>query len=124
MDNNTAQPRTLLVFRHAPYGSALAREGLEAALAFGAMGAKTSVLYINEGVWQLLKAQKAERIDCKNQTAMAAALPLYDVEEIWIDQSSLSQRGIGSGDITGSGQIIDTEKVAELLATHPTLLSF
>jgi len=113
----------LLVFRHAPYGNALAREGLEAALACGAMGAKTSVLYINEGVWQLLEPQDSGTIDCKNQAAMASALPLYDVDDIWVDEDSLKQRNLSSADIN-AGKIIDTARVQELLATSHSILSF
>ena len=113
----------LLVFRHAPYGNALAREGLEAALACGAMGAKTSVLYINEGVWQLLEPQNSSSIDCKNQAAMASALPLYDVDAIWVDEDSLKQRNLTSADIN-AGKIIDTTGVQKLLATSKSILSF
>ena len=113
----------LLVFRHAPYGNALAREGLEAALACGAMGAKTSVLYINEGVWQLLAPQSSAAIDCKNQAAMASALALYDVDDIWVDEDSLKQRHINSADIN-AGTIIKRTRVQDLLATSNSILSF
>lgn len=113
----------LLVFRHAPYGNALAREGLEAALACGAMGAKTSVLYINEGVWQLLEPQNSNAIDCKNQAAMASALLLYDVDTIWVDEDSLKQRNLTSADIN-AGKIIDRTRVQALLASSKSILSF
>ena len=113
----------LLVFRHAPYGNALAREGLEAALACGAMGAKTSVLYMNEAVWQLLDPQNSSAIDCKNQAAMASALPLYDVDAIWVDEDSLKLRNLTSADIN-AGKIIDRTRVQALLATSKSILSF
>jgi tRNA 2-thiouridine synthesizing protein C len=113
----------LLVFRHAPYGNALAREGLEAALACGAMGAKTSVLYINEGVWQLVEPQNSSAIDCKNQAAMASALPLYDVDAIWVDEDSLKQRNLTSADIN-AGTIINHPRVQVLLTSSKSILSF
>ena len=113
----------LLVFRHAPYGNALAREGLEAALACGAMGAKTSVLYMNEGVWQLLEPQNSTAIDCKNQTAMASALPLYDVDAIWVDEDSLKQRNLTISDVN-AGTIIDRTRVQALFASNKSILSF
>ncbi|OUS03311.1 hypothetical protein A9Q90_08395 [Gammaproteobacteria bacterium 54_18_T64] len=113
----------LLVFRHAPYGNALAREGLEAALACGAMGAKASLLYINEGVWQLLEPQDSSAIDCKNQAAMASALPLYDIDEIWVDEASLQQRNLTATDIN-AGKIIDSSRVQALFATSKNILSF
>lgn len=123
VQNPAENKNILLVFRHAPYGNALAREGLEAALACGAMGAKTSVLYINEGVWQLLEPQNSGAIDCKNQAAMANALGLYDVDDIWVDEDSLKQRKLNSADIN-AGEIITTARVQELLATSKSILSF
>ena len=123
LTGKSANKGILLVFRHAPYGNALAREGLEAALACGVMGAKTDVLYINEGVWQLLEPQDSGAIDCKNQAAMAGALPLYDVDDIWVDEDSLKQRNLSSADIN-AGKIIDTACVQELLATSKSILSF
>ncbi len=111
------------MFRHAPYGNALAREGLEAALACGAMGAKASLLYINEGVWQLLEPQDSSAIDCKNQAAMASALPLYDIDEIWVDEASLQQRNLTATDIN-AGKIIDSSRVQALFATSKNILSF
>ena len=113
----------LLVFRHAPYGNALAREGLEAALACGAMSATTNVLYINEGVWQLVEPQNSQAIDCKNLAAMASALPLYGVDAIWVDEDSLKQRNLTNTDIN-AGKIIDRTQVQALLATSQGILSF
>ncbi len=113
----------LLVFRHAPYGNALAREGLEAALTCGAMGANASVLYINEGVWQLRKPQNSAAISCKNQIAMANALPLYGIENIWVDEDSLKQRNLTSSNIN-TGKIIGPAQVQQLLTTSRNILSF
>jgi len=123
LTGKSAYKGILLVFRHAPYGNALAREGLEAALACGVMGAKTGVLYINEGVWQLLEPQDSGAIDCKNQASMASALALYDVDDIWVDENSLKQRNLSSADIN-AGKIINTARVQELLATSKSILSF
>lgn len=93
-------------------------------LACGAMGAKTSVLYINEGVWQLLEAQNSAAIDCKNQAAMASALPLYDIDDIWVDEDSLRQRNLSGADIN-AGKIISRSRVQTLLASsNKSILSF
>lgn len=126
MDNKPSNQhkQILLVFRHAPYGSAIAREGLEAALACGAMGAKASLLYINDGVWQLLTSQQSDAINYKNQAAMTAALPLYGIEDIWIDQDSLDQRGIDGKEIEDFGKVACRAQVQELLSGSAPILSF
>ena len=118
------QKHILLIFRHAPYGNAIAREGLEAALAFGAMGVKASVLYMNDGVWQLLPKQESQAIAAKNHAAMSSALPLYDIDKIWIDGDSLHQRSIDSKDIQNCGDIISCDELCKLIATSDVILSF
>ena len=118
------QKHILLVFRHAPYGNAIAREGLEAALACGAMGVKASVLYMNDGVWQLLAEQESQPINMKNHAAMSSALPLYDIDKLWIDSDSLRHRGIDPTCLPACGKIITRDEVRKLIANDQAILSF
>ncbi|MDF1832879.1 MAG: hypothetical protein P1U52_11025, partial [Porticoccaceae bacterium] len=62
-------------------------------------------------------------IDCKNQAAMASALPLYDVDAIWVDEDSLKQRNLTSADIN-AGTIINHTRVQALLTSSKSILSF
>ena len=119
----------LVVCRSAPYGSSLAREALETALAAGAMGAQITMLFLDEGVWQLVDQHKPEAIGRKNHGAMLSALPIYDIDEILIDQASLEKRGLGASNLNqiaqlNSAQLLNAQTTRETLASHHLILSF
>ena len=116
--------RVLLVCRTAPYGNSLARESIEAALAAGALGVKTSILFLDEGVWQLEEHQKPESIASKNHGAILSALPLYDVEQIWVDGDSLNTRDIDGKNLINLAQVINSNQIKDVLASHEVILSF
>ena len=123
-NGNISRKKILLVCRTAPYGNSLARESLETALAAGALGAQVSMLFLDEGVWQLVDQQRSEAIDAKNHGDMLAALPLYDVDHLLVDQDCLDKRGIAPTKLDELAQLIDAKGVKEILAGHDVILSF
>jgi tRNA 2-thiouridine synthesizing protein C len=114
----------LLVCRTAPYGNSLARESIETALAAGALGVKVAMLFIDEGVWQLVDRHKPESIASKNHGAILSALPLYDVEQLWVDSASIDKRGIHGENLAKLAQVINSNQVKDVLASYTTVLSF
>jgi tRNA 2-thiouridine synthesizing protein C len=125
ISTDTASGKQLLfVFRHAPYGSTLAREGLEAALAAGAYGQQPSVLFLDDGVWQLLADQNGQPLSAKTHQAMLGALPLYDVDHLYVDAPSLCARGIEPSTLNLAVTCLDAAGVKALLASSDVMLSF
>ena len=119
MDNSL-----LFILRSAPYGSSLAREGLEAALATASLGQTVSVLFMDDGVLQLVSDQQPANLGQKNNGAMAAALPVYDVEQRYVDGHSLSTRNLAKENIDKGFEILDSNAVQQLMASHNHILSF
>lgn len=122
--DTTAQQNLLLLCRSAPYGQALARESLETALAAGAMGFAISLLFVDEGVWQLLGNQDPTAIHAKNHQAMFSALPLYEVDRFFVEHCSLAERQLSERDINPGARVIDTLEVQRLLRSSDCILSF
>jgi tRNA 2-thiouridine synthesizing protein C len=114
----------LLIFRQSPYGTALAREGLEVALAMSAMGIKTSVLFINDGVWQLTEHQNSRKIQRKNHFAMASALPIYGVKELFVDKQSQIERSLDLTTLNLPITLLEKHQVQHLLASNRAILGF
>lgn len=56
----------LLVLRRGPYGNALARASLDVALAAAAFEQDVHLLFMDDGVWQLLPGQQPADIAAKN----------------------------------------------------------
>lgn len=86
--------RHLLVLRHAPYGSSLARASVDLALAMGAFEQDFDILFIGDGVLQLLPQQQAGGIGLKNVGRALSSLPLVDVDVVYADADALAAHGL------------------------------
>lgn len=115
----------MFISRHAPYGSSVAKDALDAVLTTAAYDQDLSLLFMDDGVFQLLKDQKSGEISQKNFASMLPILPLYEVENIFVHLESLAARGISSDELLlDSVQILDSRAVSALLAQQDQLLSF
>ncbi|OBU09581.1 tRNA 2-thiouridine(34) synthase TusC [Photobacterium aquimaris] len=87
------------VFRQPPHGTTSGREGLDALLAASAYTEALSVFFIGDGVLQLVKHQQPNAILSRNYSATFKMLPLYDIENIYVCQQSLAERGLCREDL-------------------------
>jgi len=114
----------LAICRHAPYGNALAREGLEAVLACAAMDQIPEVLFINDGVFQLLE-QNPEGIGEKNLRRNLQALPMFGVETLYVCQRSLETRGVDPDRLVIPGAELKLlQDTGEFIARFDQVLSY
>lgn len=120
----TMSKRILIVCRRPPYGSSLAREAIDLALASSVFDQQLAVLFLGDGVLQLLKNQHSISIAMKNHGSVLSALPLYDLNDIYLDQQALSARGMSNQDLILEGTPISTTQIAELINQHDIVLNF
>ena len=117
--------KILFISRHAPYGSSIAKEALDAVLTMAAYEQDLSLLFMDDGVFQLLQNQQSHEIAQKNFAAMLPIRPLYEVENIFVHLESLQARGITENELLlDSVQVLDSHAVSVLLAQQDQLLSF
>lgn len=117
--------KILLVSRHAPYGSSTAREAIDIALAAAVYDQNIGILFMDDGVFQLLKNQQSQHIDQKNIASILPALVLYGIENIYVHQESLAIRTITINElILNDLQLLNNKEVGDLLSQQDQLLSF
>jgi tRNA 2-thiouridine synthesizing protein C len=117
--------KLLFISRHAPYGSSLAKDALDAVLASSAYDQQLSLLFMDDGVFQLLNNQSATEISQKSFSSLLPVLPLYEINSIYVHYESLVKRQITINELVlDSVQIIDSTAVCSLLAQQDQLLSF
>jgi len=117
--------KILLINRHAPYGTSIAREALDAALAASVYDQDLSLLFMDDGVFQLINHQDAQRISQKNFAAMLPVLPLYGIEKIFVHQESLNERSITPDELAIKEIIlINNKEIGTLMTEQDQLLSF
>nr|WP_010130778.1 sulfurtransferase complex subunit TusC [Microbulbifer agarilyticus] len=114
----------LALCRHAPYGNALAREGLEAILACAAMDQVPSVLFSGDGVYQLLE-QDPVAINEKSLRRNLQALPMFGIEHIHVCRKSADARGIAADTLQLAGaEIVLLADTGPFIRGFDQVLSF
>lgn len=117
--------KILLISRHAPYGQSIGKEAIDVALAAAVYDQNLSILFMDDGVFQLLKDQNAENIAQKNFASMLSALPFYDIENIYVHFESLEQRNIKPDELVIEDlQILNSLQVNLLMSQQEHILGF
>ena len=75
---------------------------------------------MGDGVWQLVG--DGSKIDRKDTARALNALPMYDVESLYVDETSLVVRGIASEDIDLPVKAISPSEVTQLLHDHDVVI--
>lgn len=114
----------LIIFRKAPIGSSWAREALDLALVGAAFGQKVSLLFMGDGVYQLLGNQQPEQVAQKGTQAMMKALPIYDIDQIFVAQVSLDERGLNSTQLGFDCKALQQTEIQALLQSHQQVFNF
>jgi tRNA 2-thiouridine synthesizing protein C len=124
-EQQAADPKKLLFLtRKAPYGSSLAREALDAVLMASAFGQQVTLVFLGDGVFQLKTQQNPSEIEMKNFSKTFAALELYGVSSIFVEQSSLQKRGLTLDQLLIPAKLIQPHQLTELLEEQDQVLSF
>ena len=116
--------KLLFLNRKAPYGSSLPREALDAVLMASAFGQQVTLVFLGDGVFQLKTQQDPSEIEMKNFSKTFAALELYGVSSIYVEQSSLQKRGLTQDQLLIPAKLIQPHELTELLEEQDQVLSF
>jgi tRNA 2-thiouridine synthesizing protein C len=114
----------MFVNRKAPYGTIYALESLEVVLITATFDQDVSLVFIDDGVYELAKTQQTKGIGIKNFSPSYRALDGYDVEKLYVDQDSLDQRGLTESDLLVPVEVLDAKQMGELMAQQDVILSF
>ena len=112
------------VFRRAPHGCTSGREGLDAILATSAYTENLAVYFIGDGVFQLLKSQKADEILCRDYISTFKMLEMYDVENIYVCEASLQARGLTIEDLLIDVTVLPQAVLAAQLHHCTSLMTY
>ena len=114
----------LYVNRRAPYGTVYALESLEVVLIGAAFDQDCSVIFMDDGVFQIVKGQNNEDSEMKNFSPTYRALEMYDVEKLYVEKESLEARGLTEDDLLVDVEIKSAGEIADLMEDQDVVLSF
>jgi tRNA 2-thiouridine synthesizing protein C len=124
--------------RKAPYGTIYAWESLEVVLIGAAFDQEVSVMFLDDGVFELTKGHNTAGIGMKNFSPTYRTLGDYEVKNIYVDRDSLEARGLSEEDLVQvawedweSGEekeniveVVDGARVTELMDESDCVFSF
>src|SRR5512137_2026919 len=114
----------MFVNRSAPYGTVYALESLEVVLISAAFDQDVSLVFVDDGVWQLKKGQQTKGIETKNFSPTYRALEGYDVEKLYVELESLEARGLSEDDLLVDVTVLPSAELGRLMEEQDVVLSF
>lgn len=114
------------LFRTAPHGNAISREGLDALLAATAFcdEEEIGVFFIDEGVLNLLDGQNPELLLQKDFIRTFKLLDLYDIEQRFVCADSLDQYNLQTEQLIISAEKIDRTSLINKLSQAEKVFTF
>jgi tRNA 2-thiouridine synthesizing protein C len=114
----------VFVNRKAPYGTIYALESLEVVLITAAFDQDVSLVFMDDGVYQLKKGQQTKGIETKNFSPTYRALEGYDIEKLYVEKESMEARGLTENDLLVDVIVLPSKELGELMETQDVVLSF
>ena len=114
------------LFRTAPHGNAISREGLDALLAATAFcdEEEIGIFFIDDGVLNLLDGQNPELLLQKDFIRTFKLLDLYDIEQRFVCADSLDQYNLQAEQLIISAEKIDRTSLINKLSQAEKVFTF
>jgi len=114
------------LFRTAPHGNAISREGLDALLAATAFcdEEEIGIFFVDDGVLNLLDEQNPEVLLQKDFIRTFKLLDLYDIEQRFICADSLDQYNLQTEQLIISAEKIDRTSLINKLNQAEKVFTF
>lgn len=114
----------MYVNRKAPYGTIYALESLEVVLISAAFDQDVSLVFMDDGVYQLKKGQDTKGIGMKNFSPTYRALEGYDIEKLYVEKESMESRGLTADDMIVPVEVLGKDELTSLMEEQDVILSF
>lgn len=114
----------MYVNRKAPYGTIYALESLEVVLIAAAFDQDVSLVFMDDGVYQLKKGQDTKGIGMKNFSPTYRALEGYDIEKLYVEKESMESRGLSADDMIVPVEMLSKDELTSLMEEQDVIMSF
>lgn len=113
----------LFILKQSPYQSSLARESLDFALASAAFNQQVSLLFMDDGIYQLLQQQQSQ-VGKKNIEKTLASLEMFDINNVYCSANCLKQRNIDTTSLSLDVKVADNGTIKTLIHSVDKVFSF
>ena len=113
-----------VLMRKAPYGSVYTAEGFRTLMGIGVFEMDVTVVFLDDGVYALIKGQNPEKIDMKPLGDGFPMLSEFGVDTFYVHDESLAERGLTVDDLVVDAEVVGGARIAEVLDAAGTVLPF
>ena len=114
----------LFVVRRSPWPGLPGRESLDMVMTAAAFDQVVSLLFVDDGVWQLKSGQSSPPGHTGRCLApVLDALQLYDLAHVWVERESLKERGLDETGLLCSVETLARTEVADLIQAQDCVVS-
>ena len=124
MDESGVVKKFMFLNRKAPHGTVYALEGLEVVLITAAFDQDVSMVFTDDGVYQLMKGIDTKGIEVKDFSKTYRALEGYDIEKLYVDKASMDARGLTEDDLIVDVTVMSDDEMKNLMAEQDVVISF
>lgn len=111
-----------IITHKAPFGHMSGKEAQDVALIFGSYEQDISVYFIGDGVYHFNANQHPESIHAKDYLKTYDAFSFYDIENVYVCQASLDERGISQ--LPSFVTLMTHDELKNKLQQHQTIFTF
>jgi len=113
-----------IINKSAPFGGISYRESLDMALANASYDRPIAIFFSDDGLFQLHQGTDGTLTGNKELSKTFGLLEMYDVEEIYFCQQSLTARGLSDQDLIIDGQCLTPSQWFAKLTQFDQLITF
>ncbi|MFN3751065.1 MAG: sulfurtransferase complex subunit TusC [Thiobacillus sp.] len=123
-DGSGIVKKFMFLNRKAPHGTVYALEGLEVVLITAAFDQDVSLVFTDDGVYQLMKGIDTKGIEVKDFSKTYRALEGYDIEKLYVDKTSMDARGLTEDDLIVDVTVLSDDEMKNLMEEQDVVISF
>ncbi len=113
-----------MLMRKAPYGSVYPAEGFRAMMGVAVFELSLCVIFLDDGVYTLVKGQDPSALDMKPLGAGFPTLPDVGITEFYVHDQSLAERGLSPEDLVMPAKLASGPEIEAILAGCAAVLPF
>ncbi len=117
--------KSVMIINHqAPHASIDAWEALDLALTLAAFDQQVFVVYLDDGVYQLLKNQDTTKLGIKNCSRATGAFSDHDINDVYVLKRDLDDRKITVEELTINVTTLQTRELKDIMQGQDFIIHF
>ncbi len=113
-----------IIFRSNPAYNSKGREALDLAMLSASFDQHVKLIFLDEGVFNLVKGQSPELLGGKDYISTLKALPIYDIDDVYACEKSLSVNLLEKEELLIDLIIVTPGRISALIDAADEVLVF